>query len=58
VEPPFFSLIMCRYSNKIMVSDELDSGQMVDMWEPVAPHLVQTPLEVMPGYSRNARAVH
>ncbi|CAI5507986.1 unnamed protein product [Closterium sp. Naga37s-1] len=35
-----------RYSNKIMVSDELPDGQMVDQWEPVGPDSVQTPLEV------------
>lgn len=36
-----------------MVSDELDSGQMVDLWEPVGPDSVQTPLEVhlLPGSS-------
>ncbi|GJP69891.1 hypothetical protein CLOP_g893 [Closterium sp. NIES-67] len=35
-----------RYSNKIMVSDELPDGQMVDQWEPIGPDSVQTPLEV------------
>lgn len=35
-----------RYSNKIMVSDELPDGQMVDQWEPIGPGSVQTPLEV------------
>lgn len=35
-----------RYGNKIMVSDELPDGQMVDQWEPIGPESAQTPLEV------------
>ncbi|KAG0594286.1 hypothetical protein M758_UG064500 [Ceratodon purpureus] len=35
-----------RYSNKIMVSDELPDGQMIDQWEPVGPNSIQTPFEV------------
>eukprot|EP00271_Cylindrocystis_brebissonii_P022366 TRINITY_DN8584_c2_g1_i1.p1 TRINITY_DN8584_c2_g1~~TRINITY_DN8584_c2_g1_i1.p1 ORF type:complete len:1580 (+),score=309.80 TRINITY_DN8584_c2_g1_i1:485-5224(+) len=35
-----------RFSNKIMVSDELPDGQMVDQWEPIGPDSAQTPLEV------------
>eukprot|EP00850_Spirogloea_muscicola_P002322 SM000009S23451 [mRNA] locus=s9:35424:44183:- [translate_table: standard] len=34
------------YKNKVMVSDELPDGQMVDQWEPIGPDSVQTPLEV------------
>lgn len=35
-----------RYGNKILVTDELPDGQMVDQWEPVTQDLVKTPLEV------------
>ncbi|KAL2634189.1 hypothetical protein R1flu_005668 [Riccia fluitans] len=35
-----------RYQNKVMVSDELPDGQMVDQWEPIGENSVQTPLEV------------
>ncbi|XP_074303708.1 uncharacterized protein LOC141638201 isoform X2 [Silene latifolia] len=35
-----------RYGNKILVTDELPDGQMVDQWEPVTIDLVKTPLEV------------
>ncbi|KAL8144431.1 hypothetical protein V2J09_017463 [Rumex salicifolius] len=35
-----------RYGNKILVTDELPSGQMVDQWEPVTRDSVKTPLEV------------
>jgi len=36
-----------RYGNKILVTDELPSGQMVDQWESVVYDTVKTPLEVM-----------
>jgi hypothetical protein len=36
-----------RYGNKILVTDELPSGQMVDQWESVVSDTVKTPLEVM-----------
>ncbi|KAM1668463.1 hypothetical protein ACFX2K_047795 [Malus domestica] len=35
-----------RYGNKILLTDELPDGQMVDQWEPVSRHSVKTPLEV------------
>ncbi|XP_057966266.1 uncharacterized protein LOC131156522 isoform X5 [Malania oleifera] len=35
-----------RYGNKILVTDELPDGQMVDQWEPVTCESVKTPLEV------------
>ncbi|KAJ7977775.1 Paladin [Quillaja saponaria] len=35
-----------RYGNKILVTDELPDGQMVDQWEPVSIDSVKTPLEV------------
>jgi hypothetical protein len=35
-----------RYAKKIMVSDELPDGQMIDQWEPVGPNSIQTPFEV------------
>eukprot|EP00250_Pteridium_aquilinum_P010976 c19759_g1_i1 orf=495-4313(+) len=35
-----------RFSNKVLVNDELPDGQMVDQWEPVSSDSVQTPLEV------------
>ncbi|GMP87296.1 hypothetical protein CsSME_00039736 [Camellia sinensis var. sinensis] len=35
-----------RYGNKILVTDELPDGQMVDQWEPVTRDSVKTPLEV------------
>ncbi|KAM7276899.1 hypothetical protein ACFE04_018765 [Oxalis oulophora] len=35
-----------RYGNKILVTDELPDGQMVDQWEPVSCDAVKTPLEV------------
>ncbi|KAF2324970.1 hypothetical protein GH714_021961 [Hevea brasiliensis] len=34
-----------RYGNKILVTDELPDGQMVDQWEPVSHDSVKTPLE-------------
>ncbi|XP_057829529.2 uncharacterized protein LOC131040594 isoform X1 [Cryptomeria japonica] len=34
------------YGNKILVTDELPDGQMVDQWEPITGGSVQTPLEV------------
>lgn len=37
-----------RYGNKILVTDELPDGQMVDQWEPVSCDSVKTPLEVAP----------
>lgn len=37
-----------RYGNKILVTDELPDGQMVDQWEPVSCDSVKTPLEVWP----------
>lgn len=37
---------MCRYQSKVMVSDELPDGQMIDQWEPIGQDSVQTPLEV------------
>ncbi|KAM1431439.1 hypothetical protein ACFX2I_047386 [Malus domestica] len=35
-----------RTRNKILLTDELPDGQMVDQWEPVSRHSVKTPLEV------------
>ncbi|XP_010523868.1 PREDICTED: paladin-like isoform X2 [Tarenaya hassleriana] len=35
-----------RYGNKILVTDELPDGQMVDQWEPVSSNSLKTPLEV------------
>ena len=35
-----------RYANKILVTDELPDGQMVDQWERVSCDSVKTPLEV------------
>ncbi|XVE77374.1 hypothetical protein DITRI_Ditri13aG0057200 [Diplodiscus trichospermus] len=35
-----------RYGNKILVTDELPDGQMVDQWERVSRDSVKTPLEV------------
>ncbi|KAH7442546.1 hypothetical protein KP509_03G093600 [Ceratopteris richardii] len=35
-----------RFTNKVLVNDELPDGQMVDLWEPVTQDSVQTPLEV------------
>lgn len=35
-----------RYGYKILVTDELPDGQMVDQWEPVSRDSVKTPLEV------------
>ncbi|KAI9099076.1 hypothetical protein K1719_024843 [Acacia pycnantha] len=35
-----------RYGNKILVTDELPDGHMVDQWEPVSCNSVKTPLEV------------
>ncbi|XP_075094031.1 uncharacterized protein LOC107778927 [Nicotiana tabacum] len=35
-----------RYGNKILVTDELPDGQMVDQWEPVTSDSVKTPLQV------------
>ncbi|KAL0284472.1 UNVERIFIED_CONTAM: Paladin [Sesamum angustifolium] len=35
-----------RYGNKILVTDELPDGQMVDQWEPVSHDSVKTPLQV------------
>ncbi|XP_057482854.1 uncharacterized protein LOC130769660 isoform X3 [Actinidia eriantha] len=35
-----------RYGNKVLVTDELPDGQMVDQWEPVTNVSVKTPLEV------------
>ncbi|KAK7392157.1 hypothetical protein VNO78_20587 [Psophocarpus tetragonolobus] len=35
-----------RYGNKILVTDELPDGQMVDQWESVSSNSVKTPLEV------------
>lgn len=35
-----------RFTNKVLVNDELPDGQMVDQWEPVSSDSVQTPLEV------------
>ncbi|KAI9181243.1 hypothetical protein LWI28_012811 [Acer negundo] len=35
-----------RYGNKILVTDELPDGQMVDQWEPVSCDSVKTPLNV------------
>eukprot|EP00850_Spirogloea_muscicola_P022112 SM000277S10347 [mRNA] locus=s277:33301:42396:- [translate_table: standard] len=44
--PLLLSLLIHLYKNKVMVSDELPDGQMVDQWEPIGPDSVQTPLEV------------
>ncbi|ONK62988.1 uncharacterized protein A4U43_C07F10230 [Asparagus officinalis] len=35
-----------RYGNKILVTDELPDGQMVDQWEPVMHDSIKTTLEV------------
>lgn len=35
-----------RYGSKILVTDELPDGQMVDLWEPVTRDYIKTPLEV------------
>eukprot|EP00268_Persea_americana_P018041 TRINITY_DN18855_c0_g1_i4.p1 TRINITY_DN18855_c0_g1~~TRINITY_DN18855_c0_g1_i4.p1 ORF type:complete len:1287 (-),score=280.78 TRINITY_DN18855_c0_g1_i4:321-4181(-) len=35
-----------RYGNKILVTDELPDGQMVDQWELVTHDSIRTPLEV------------
>lgn len=35
-----------RYGSKVLVTDELPDGQMVDQWEPVDRESVKTPLEV------------
>ncbi|CAA6653809.1 unnamed protein product [Spirodela intermedia] len=35
-----------QYGNKILVTDELPDGQMVDQWEPIVRESVKTPLEV------------
>ncbi|KAL6515755.1 hypothetical protein OROHE_018453 [Orobanche hederae] len=35
-----------RYGNKILVTDELPHGQMVDQWEPFSHGSIKTPLEV------------
>ncbi|KAJ3698159.1 hypothetical protein LUZ61_001864 [Rhynchospora tenuis] len=35
-----------RYGNKILVTDELPNGQMVDQWEPLEAESVKTPVEV------------
>ncbi|PPR83812.1 hypothetical protein GOBAR_AA36899 [Gossypium barbadense] len=35
-----------RYGNKILVTDELPDGQMVDLWERLSSNSVKTPLEV------------
>ncbi|KAL6500192.1 hypothetical protein OROHE_025558 [Orobanche hederae] len=35
-----------RYGNKILVTDELPDGQMVDQWERVSHGSIKTPLEV------------
>lgn len=35
-----------RYGHKILVTDELPDGQMVDQWESVSSNSVKTPLEV------------
>ncbi|KAK9086163.1 hypothetical protein Syun_028557 [Stephania yunnanensis] len=35
-----------RYGYKVLVTDELPDGQMVDQWEPVTQDSVKTPLEV------------
>lgn len=35
-----------RYGNKILVTDELPDGQMVDQWEPVSTDSLKTLLEV------------
>ncbi|XP_010544899.1 PREDICTED: paladin-like [Tarenaya hassleriana] len=35
-----------RYGNKILVTDELPDGQMVDQWEPVSSDSLKTSLEV------------
>lgn len=42
----FYHLCINRYGNKILVTDELPDGQMVDQWEPVSHDSVKTPLEV------------
>ena len=41
-----FEIWLSRYGNKILVTDELPDGQMVDQWEPVMHDSVKTPLEV------------
>lgn len=40
-----------RYGNKILVTDELPDGQMVDQWEPVSTDSLKTLLEV--GFGMN-----
>lgn len=42
----YYQIYFCRYGNKILVTDELPDGQMVDQWEPVSCNSVKTPLEV------------
>lgn len=41
-----YQFYLDRYGNKILVTDELPDGQMVDQWEPVSCNSVKTPLEV------------
>lgn len=41
-----FDHLPCRYGNKILVTDELPDGQMVDQWEPVSTDSLKTLLEV------------
>ena len=43
-----FAHLTDRYGNKVLVTDELPDGQMVDQWEPVTNDSVKTPLEVYP----------
>lgn len=43
----YYELMLDRYGNKILVTDELPDGQMVDQWEPVSCDSVKTPLEVL-----------
>ncbi|XP_078171859.1 metal ion-binding protein isoform X2 [Carex rostrata] len=39
-------VISVRYRNKILVTDELPNGQMVDQWETVGVDSIKTPVEV------------
>lgn len=42
----YLNIWWSRYGNKILVTDELPNGQMVDQWESVVTDTVKTPLEV------------
>lgn len=42
-----FRAFVGRCGNKILVTDELPDGQMVDQWEKLSIDSVKTPLEVI-----------